>query len=92
MRNALTGMSERWEVGQRHTDHPDLLGSEPQPDRMVGEQIGGSARAYLADSSRRQRSAIMGIHGMIASGSWEIYADGRGPGTRARSRESCHLL
>jgi hypothetical protein len=35
-----------------------------------GAHIGGSARAYLADSSRRQPSAIMGIHGMIASVLW----------------------
>ena len=28
---------------------------------------GGSARAYLADSSRRQRPTIMGVHRTIAS-------------------------
>jgi hypothetical protein len=42
-----------------------LIGIQP-----ISAQIGGSARAYLADSSGRQRSAIMGIHGTIASVSW----------------------
>jgi hypothetical protein len=60
-------MSERWKVASA-TQITRSGAAMPGPlATQIADHIGGSARGYLADLSLISVSAIMRIHGMIAS-------------------------
>jgi hypothetical protein len=82
-----TSVFLRTQATARRAYRLDLSSPRRRRQASLGAPNGGSARAYLTDSTRRQRS---GHHGSPRHGSeraLDIYADRRVPGLRAHAAE-----
>ena len=89
--NALiSATTQRWlglssPTGIARRSHNSAHRASYNPAGRKLRQNGGSARAYLADSPRRQRSSRRGHPRHDSERSLDIYADRRVPGTRAHA-------